>query len=142
MKTLTSILLFCLTLLPVLVHADVQKFDDLDINYNVVTVDTLSPQIAKAYGISRSKNRLLLTVVASRTEAQHLPQTIGVDVSAYAVNLAGQLRQIKMRNINEGKAIYSIGDFGYESPDRLQFTLNIAEPGVDKPYKIEFQRDF
>lgn len=142
MKTLTSTLLFCLMLFPLLARADMQKFGDVDINYSVVTADTLSPQVAKAYGISHSKNRLLLTVVATRTKKQSVPQPIRAEVSAYTVNLAGQLRQIRMRMINEGRAVYFIGDFGYSSPETLKFTLNVTELGAATPYKVEFQREF
>jgi hypothetical protein len=141
MKTLTSMLMSCVALLSFSAHAEIQKFGDVDINYNVVTTDTLSPQVARAYGITRSKNRLLLTVAATRDDDRGIPRSINAEVTAYTVNMIEQHRQIKMRNINEGGAIYYIGDFSIASPDFLRFTLNIAEPGVAQPYKIEFQRN-
>ena len=142
MKTLASLFLFCLTGLSLPVHAEIQKFGDVDINYNVVTTDTLAPQVAKAYGITRSKNRLLLTVAVSRMDENNIPRPVSAEVTAHTVNMIEQQRRIRMKTINEGEAIYYIGDFSFATPDFLRFTLNVAEPGAAKPYKIEFQRNF
>lgn len=142
MKILTNMLLFSLAFLAAAADAEIQKFGDLDVNYNVITTDTLAPQVAKAYGIRRSKNRLLLTVAASRTDAKGIPQPVDADVTAYTVNMIEQHRKIKMKRIVEGEAVYSIGDFSYATPDFLRFTINVTEPGSNKPHKIEFQRNF
>lgn len=142
MKILTNMLLFSLAFLTVTAYAETQKFGDLDVNYNVITTDTLAPQVAKAYGIKRSKNRLLLTVSASRPDERDVPRAVNIDVTAYTVNMIEQHRKINMRRISEGEAIYYIGDFGFATPDFLRFTVNVAEPGSDKPHKIEFQRNF
>ncbi|MFH1494792.1 MAG: DUF4426 domain-containing protein [Pseudomonadota bacterium] len=142
MKTLTGMFFFCLISISLPVHAEIEKFGDVDINYNVVTTDTLSPKVARAYGIARSKNRLLLTVVVTRMDEGNIPRPVSAEVTAHTVNMIQQERPIKMRNITEGEAIYYIGDFGFTSPGFMRFTLNVAESGVAKPYKIEFQRNF
>lgn len=142
MKTLTSIFLLCLISISFPARAEMQKFGDVEINYNVVTTDTLAPKVARAYGILRSKNRLLLTVVITRPDEGGLPRPVSADVTAQSVNMIQQQRPIKMRSINEGEAIYYIGDFDFTSPDFMRFTLNIAESGAGGPYKIEFQRNF
>lgn len=142
MKTLTSLFLFCVISLSLPAHAEIQKFGDVNINYNIVTTDTISPKVAKAYGISRSKNRLLLTVVVTRMDEGNIPRSVSVDVTAHTVNMIEQQQKIKMRSANEGEAVYYIGDFGFTSPDFMRFTLNVTESGAAKPYKIEFQRNF
>ena len=142
MKISTNMLLFFLMFLSVPSYAEMQKFGDLDVNYNVITTDTLAPQVAKVYGIERSKNRLLLTVAASRLDERGYPRAVNTDVTAYTVNMIDQYRKVKMRRISEGEAIYHIGDFGFATPDFLRFTVHVTEPGSDKPHKIEFQRNF
>lgn len=142
MKILTRMLLFSLALVAVAAEAEIQKFGDLDVNYNVITTDTLAPQVAKAYGIKRSKNRLLLTVASSRPDEKGVPRAVDADVKAYTVNMIEQHHKINMRRISEGEAIYYVGDFGYATPDFLRFTVNVTEPGSNKPHKIEFQRNF
>lgn len=139
---LTNMLLLSLAFLAITAYAETQKFGNVDVNYNVVTTDTLAPQVAKAYGIKRSKNRLLLTVAASRPDEKGVLRAVNADVTAYTVNMIEQHRKIKMRRISEGEAIYHIGDFGFATPDFLRFTISVTEPGSDKPHKIEFQRNF
>ncbi|GAO37440.1 hypothetical protein SCT_2865 [Sulfuricella sp. T08] len=142
MKILTNMLLFCLVFISAPSYAEIQKFGDLDVNYNVITTDTLAPQVAKTYSIERSKNRLLLTVAVSRPDERGASRAVTADVTAYAVNMIAQHRKIEMRRISEGEAIYYIGDFPFAAPDFLRFTINIAEPGSGRPHKIEFQRNF
>lgn len=142
MKTWTRTFLCCLLLPSLPSHAEIQKFGDVDINYNVVTTDTLAPQVARAYGIQRSKHRLLLTVAVSRMDENNIPRPVSAQVTAHTVNMIEQQRQIRMKTISEGEAIYYIGDLSFATPDFLRFTLNVAEPGAAKPYKIEFQRNF
>lgn len=141
-KILTNMLLLSLPFLAVAAHAEVKKFGDLEVNYNVIVTDTLAPQVAKTYGIQRSKHRLLLTVAVSRPDEKGVPRAINADVTAYTLNMIEQHRQIKMRRISEGEAIYYVGDFGYATPDFLRFTINVTEPGSGKPHKIEFRRNF
>jgi len=141
-KISTNMLLSFLVFLSAPSYAEMQKFGDLDVNYNVITTDTLAPQVAKEYGIERSKNRLLLTVAASRLDERGYPRAVNTDVTAYTVNMIEQHRKVKMRRISEGEAIYHIGDFGFATPDFLRFTVHVTEPGSDKPHKIEFQRNF
>lgn len=142
MKIYAHLFLFCLLPLSIFAHADIQKFGDVDINYNVVTTDTITPMVARVYGIQRSKNRLLLTVVVTRLDENNIPHPVRADIKAYSVNMIQQQRPIKMRNVSEGEAIYSIGDFAFTSPGFMRFTIDVTEHGASKPYRIEFQRNF
>lgn len=142
MKTFTNMLLAAALILPVTASAEIQHFDNLDINHNVITTDSLVPEVAKAYGITRSKRRALLTIAASRPGTNGTPQSVEVDVTAYVVNLTEQMRRIKMRKISEGNAIYLIGDFGIAPPEYLKFSIDVTEKGMAKPYKIEFRKEF
>lgn len=142
MKNSASLILFCLMSIGLPAHAEIQAFGDVDINYNVVTTDTLSPKVAQAYGILRSKNRMLLTVAVSRMDENNMPRAVSAEVTAKTVNMIDQHRPIKMKTIKEGEAIYYIGDFGFTSPGFMRFTLNVAEAGAVKPHEIKFQRNF
>lgn len=142
MKTFTHTLLAAAFIFPATASAEIQHFDNLDVNHNVVITDTLVPEVAKAYGIARSKHRALLTISASRPGANGAPQAVEVEATAYVVNLTEQMRKIKMRKISEGSAIYLIGDFGIAPPEYLKFTVKVTEKGVARPYTLEFRKEF
>lgn len=142
MKTLTNILLAAALGLPVAVSAEIEHFGNLDINHNVITTDTLTPEVAKSYGITRSNRRALLTISASRPDKNGVAHTVEVDATAYVVNLTEQMRSIKMRKISEGNAVYLIGDFVIAPPEYLKFSVDVTEKGMANPYKLQFRKEF
>lgn len=138
--TRTLLLLMALSSVPAL--ADMEKFGNLEVHYNVITTDTLQPSVAQAYGIERSQHRALITVAVTRVNPLGVPKPVAAAVSAHTVNLIEQHRAIDMRKINEGDAIYYLGDFALTSPDVLRFTLNVDEPDTGQKHKIEFERNY
>lgn len=143
MNTLIKAVLVSLQLFTTLpAVAEIQKFGDLDVNYNVITTDTLSPQIAKAYGITRSSHRGLLTLAVSKANEFGLPKPVAASVKASTVNMIEQHRDITIRTIREGAAIYYIGEFAFATPDFLRFTVSVVEKAGGTPFKLEFQRNY
>lgn len=47
-----------------------QEFGDLQIHYNALRTDELAPEVARAYGIERSANRVMLNVSLLRKDAE------------------------------------------------------------------------
>lgn len=142
MKTLTNMLLAAALVTPVAASAEIEHFGNLDINHNVILTDTLTPEVAKAYGITRSNHRAMLTISASRPDKSGVSQPVEVDARAYVVNLTEQMRGIKMRKVSEGGAVYLIGDFGIAPPEYLKFTVEVTEKGIPNPYKLQFRKEF
>jgi hypothetical protein len=115
-----------------------QTFGDLTVHYNVITTDTLTPEIARAYNITRSKYRGLLTVSVLRPNKLGVGEPVAAKMDAYAVNLSEQLRNIDMREVREGRAIYYLGTFSVAPQETLRFTVNIHAEGAKN--KLEFQQ--
>lgn len=142
MRTFTNMLLAAALAVPVTASAEIEHFGNLDINYNVITTDTLTPEVARAYGITRSNRRAMLTISASRPDKSGAPQAVEVDAMAYVVNLTEQMRGIKMRKVSEGSAVYLIGDFVIAPPEYLRFTVEVSEKSRTIPYKLQFRKEF
>lgn len=142
MKTLSKMLFTALLAVSMSALAGVEKFGNLEVNYNVITTDTLTPAIAKVYGIERSPRRGMLTVAVTDRETSGVLRHVPVDIAASSVNLMDQVITVKMRSIREGSAIYYIGDFGIAPPDTLRFTLKVSGTEVGKAHKVEFQKNF
>ena len=47
-----------------------------------------------------------------------------------------------MRRIDEGDAIYYIGDTKVEHRDALKFEITVRPEGTDQDYDVVFQREF
>jgi len=131
MKRLLAAL--CLCSVAAVAHAEIsQKFGPLEIHYNALTTDELSPEVARAYKIERSKTRGLVTMSVLMRNKLGVMKPVPAKISLYATNLNQQLANVEMREINEGTAIYYLGEFRVTPPDTLKFTATVEVAGEPK----------
>ena len=117
---------------------------DVDIGDHVVhfsaqSTDQLAPDVARAYGIVRSKNRVMLTVSVLK---EGTTTVIPAEVTVRTVNLAGQLKNVTMRKIQEQEAIYYIGETAVANRETLVFNISITPEGATKASDVRFTRKF
>jgi hypothetical protein len=120
-----------------------QDFGDYSVHYNALRTDSLTPEVARAYGIQRSANRVMLTVtILQREGAQVRGKPIDGTVAVSAYNLNGQMKGIDIRRISEGDAIYYIGEVSISGTEILVFDISATPTGANTPFKVKFQREF
>jgi hypothetical protein len=131
MKPLLAAL--CLCSVAAVAHAEIsQKFGPLEIHYNALTTDELSPDVARAYKIERSKTRGLVTMSVLKQNPVGVSTPVPAKLTVYATNLNQQLANVEMREIKEGTAIYYLGEFRVAPPDTLKFTATVEVAGEPK----------
>lgn len=136
-----SRLLVLACLLPAVVLAEqAQKFGDIEVHYNAMQTSDLLPEVAKNYKLERSQTRGLLTISVLKKNQLGVGQPVKADISAYVVNQYSQLGNIDMREVQEGPAIYYLGEFRMSPPDTLKFTASVKPQGGDKAYEVKFDR--
>jgi len=109
------------------------------VHFNAQSTDQLTPEVARALNIVRSKNRAMLTVSVIHAADQR-PVTAAVAVKA--VNLTGQLKNITMRKIEEGEAVYYVGEIAVANRENVVFDISVTPEGVDHASDLRFQREF
>jgi len=112
------------------------------IHHNALSTDTLTPEIAQAYNIKRSPNRGMISVSVLENRAEGQPKAVPAEIQAVAANLTGQTRNIEVREIREGNAIYYIGDFPVTNEETMNFTLTVKPEGMKQPYTAHFSQQF
>jgi len=117
---------------------------DVDIGDHVVhfsaqSTDQLAPDVARAYGIVRSKNRVMLTVSVLK---EGTATVVPAEVTVRTVNLAGQLKNVTMRKIQEQEAIYYIGETAIANRETLVFNISITPEGATVASDVRFTRKF
>jgi hypothetical protein len=119
-----------------------QDFGDFELHFNAVRTDELSVAVARAYGIERSANRVMLNVSLLRKGADGRTTPVDGKVNASAYNLNGQLKSLEMRRVTEGDSVYFIGEVGISGTEILVFDID-ATP-LDRPgkYTVQFKREF
>ena len=122
---------------------DTQKdFGDLEVHYNAIRTDQLTPEVARAYGIERSPNRVLLNVAMLAKTPGGAAIPVDGSVSASAHNLNGQLKSLTMRRIQEGPAVYFIGEVGISGDEILVFNIDVEPATGGGRRTVQFKREF
>ena len=109
------------------------------VHFSAQSTDQLPPEVARAYNLVRSKNRAMLTVSVIE-ESTNNPTT--AEVTVKTVNLTGQLKNVNMRTITEGEAIYYIGETPIANRETLIFDISITPEGIDTATDVRFKRQF
>jgi hypothetical protein len=145
MKYSSLLGLFCVFALAVPSWANAENSTSADgftIHHNAISADTLTPEVAKAYGFQRSKFRGLLNV----SVIKDVPDTTGTPVPALLqadiLLLTGQKSPLVMREIREGNAIYYIGEFPVQNAQTIDFAIEVRPQGSDKTVRIRMDQDF
>ena len=139
---LTIVALVCLLLGQVAVAENSTRTGGYTIHHNAVTTDGLPSQVATAYRIQRSKNRALLNVSIIKDQPGSLGTPVRADIRAASRNLFGQLRQIEMREVIDGDAIYYLADFPVAHREILTFDLEIMPEGGRFPLRATMRQEF
>jgi hypothetical protein len=141
MKRLLAALCLCTVVAGA--HAEIsQKFGPLEIHYNALSTDELSPEVARAYKIERSKTRGLVTMSVLKQNKVGVSTPVPAKLTVYVTNLSQQLANVEMREIKEGTAIYYLGEFRVAPPDTLKFTVSVEVAGEPKHEMIFDQKFF
>ena len=109
------------------------------IHFSAQSTDQLPPEVARAYSIVRSKNRAMLNVSVLEDATD---KAVTAEVTVKTVNLTGQLKNITMRQIEEGDAIYYIGETPVANQETLIFDITVRPEGVAEATDVRFKRQF
>ena len=123
-------------------NVSMKDFGDYVVHFNAISTDQLQPEVARAYNITRSKNRAMLNVSIIRKVPGTIGQSVAGSVSANANNLTGQLKNLTLRQVQEGDAIYYIGDVAVANGETLVFNIDVTPINETSRFSVRFSRQF
>jgi hypothetical protein len=142
-RCITSFLLTISCLFPHYALAQNSKdFAEYVVHFNALSTDMLPPRMAREYRIMRSRNRGMINITVLKKIPDSLAQPVPARVEAHARNLVGQGRDIKLREIREGNAIYYIGEFRVAHEETLKFSIRAQPLGSQEILEAGFSQDF
>ena len=118
------------------------KVDGYTIHHNIITTDFLSDDVARSYGIIRSKNRAMLNVSVIKDKEGTTGTPVNASVKANMTNIYGQQRGLNLREIHEADAIYYIGTFLVRNGETLNFHLDVKPERESKYSPAAFSEEF
>jgi Domain of unknown function (DUF4426) len=116
---------------------------EYEMHYNAVRTDQLTPDIARAYSIERSKNKVLLNIsVLHKDPSTNMASATDADIELVVHNLNGQLKDVQLRRIAETTATYYIGDVSFSGAETLVFEIKATPAGSAIPIEATLTREF
>lgn len=129
--------------IPVLPGTETSRdFGQYVLHFNALTTDKLQPAIASEYGIVRSRNRAMLNVSILQKRDAGMNMPVPGSVTASAINLTGQLKNLPMREVPDGDAIYYIGETAIVDGETLVFTIDVTPINDPSRYTVRFMKQF
>jgi hypothetical protein len=119
-----------------------KDFGDYVVYFSTIGTDQLTPDVASQYGIVRSKSRALLNISVHRKLEGGGTEAVTSSITASAVNLSGQLKNLTLREVSEEKAIYYIGELAITNGEVLIYTVNVAPGNDPSPLTVRFKKQF
>lgn len=105
---------------------NMKKLGSMNVHYMAIGSTFFTPEIAKAYGITRSRyNGLINISVLDNTKAGNPAKAISIN--GQAKNNLGQFKDLEFTEIKEGDAIYYLAQVSYNNEETLYFTLEIND---------------
>lgn len=118
----------------------VARIGDVTVRANAIPTGQLNPAMAKAYGIDRADDTVLL-IVAVRQGPDGQDIAVSAEVEATASTLQGQRTPIALREVRTGDLVDHVGTAQVVRPDTLTFDIAVKRDGKSLA-DLKLVRDF
>lgn len=112
------------------------------IHHNAFPTSTLTPEVANAYGIQRSKVRGMLNVSVIKEKEGTIGASVPARVDVKTLILTGQTSHLPMREIKEQDAVYYVGEFPVQNGEKINFVIEATPEGTTKAFVINMEQQF
>jgi len=115
---------------------NMQKLDNLNVHYMAIGATFLTPEVAKAYNITRSRYNGLINISVLDNSVKGTPAK-HVSITGKARNDLGQIKTLEFEEVTEGDAIYYLAQIKYSDEETFYFDININDGLGSKPLKFK-----
>ena len=115
-----------------------QDFANLQVHYIALPSTFLEADIAKHYGIKRSKYTGVINISILDKQAKF--KAVAAKLTGSGKNLLGQTETLKFKEIREGDAVYYIATYPFTNEEIVNFKIKINTE--NKTNILKFQHKF
>ncbi|MBK4988776.1 MULTISPECIES: DUF4426 domain-containing protein [Pseudomonas] len=108
-----------------------EVFGNVTVHYSAFTSSMLTPQVAAATGLVRSKNLGVLTLTALKAGK---PAT--AVVSGTVKDLTGRSSPLSFRQVTDQGTVSYVAQFKIEQPETVTFDLNVETGGIGNSFSF------
>ena len=136
-----SLLIFTLISTNVIAEQKIED-DNYIVHYSAINTTMLTPEVAKASGITRSRKRGMLNIAVQKKQKGNKIEGVLAQLNGNVRNLIGQQRTLDFNVITEGSAIYYLAEFFLDDGERLSFEINVQPTPQYRGLKVSFDQTF
>ena len=118
---------------------NMKKLGSMNIHYMAIGATFLTPEIARNYGIERSRYNGLINISVLDNTQENMPAKT-VSISGTARNDLGQIKSLEFQEVKEGDAIYYLAQVNYSNEETYYFELEITDG--KESHKMKFKQKF
>ena len=113
-----------------------------EIHYNAFNSGFLTPEVAQANNLTRSKVMALLNISVLKIDSDGAKTPTTAIISGEAKNLLQQVKTLEFRKIDEGDAIYYLSSFRFSDEEQLNFEVQVQPDPNQSPITLRFSQTF
>lgn len=117
-----------------------QKFGDLTVHFSVFNSTFLTPEVARAYNLTRAENRALINISVTKTTDGQTSLGLPARITGTATNLIQQQRVLEFQTIEESNATYYLADLRHTNEEVINFAIEVQTDSSTTPLTVRFTR--
>lgn len=144
MKPAALLITLCLTLTAVtgaaMADEKSKRFGDYEVHYNVFPSTFLTPEVAAANNLNRSRGIGVVNIAIMDRGDDGSLSTVSGQVEGRVLNDVGQPRFLAFRRIQEGDSVYFIAEYQYSAGELMTFRITARPSGHDQDLQLRFSQ--
>ncbi len=116
-----------------------QQFDNYEVHYSVFNTSFLTPEIAKSYGITRSKNQALVNIAVIRKNKDGSHQGVSAIIKGTVRDLIHS-NDLDFFPVREEKAIYYLSPLRISDKQDVYFDISVQPDPNRSAYQLKFKK--
>lgn len=114
---------------------NMKKLGSMNVHYMAIGSTFFTPEIAKVYGITRSRYNGLINISVLDNSQKGTPAK-SVSITGKAKNNLGQFKELAFTEVKEGDAIYYLAQVKYTNEETLHFDIMINDGNEKQQLKF------
>lgn len=120
-------------------ETNMKALGSMNVHYMAIGSTFFTPEIAKSYGITRSRYNALINISVLDNSKDGTPAKT-VSLTGTAKNNLGQFKTLNFTEVKEGEAIYYLAQVNYNDEETIHFDITIND-GSEKQ-QLKFSQKF
>ncbi|MGB1561439.1 MAG: DUF4426 domain-containing protein [Sinimarinibacterium flocculans] len=111
------------------------------VHYAAVNTTALTPEVARQFGVARTRNEILLVLNAQqRIDGRYVP--VPATASGTATTLLGHVQTLELRAVREAEVHYVVASFQTLDGEFMTIDAQVRPKGANAPLQVRFRQQF